>query len=77
MTGRRNRAHAAVKFGTNFWLTSFAKLVLPPCAPADLSRREFPVGKVVIWRKNATNILTRFRGKYFFRLAFYMDQKIG
>ena len=34
----------------------FAKLVLPTCAPADLSRREFPEGKVVIWRVHAANI---------------------
>ena len=38
-----------------------------PRAPADLSRREFPEGKVVIWRVHAANFSSR--------LAFYMDQK--
>ena len=53
------------------WQTMFAKLVLPPCAPADISAQR----KFVIWRKNATNILTRFRGKYFFRGFLYGSKK--
>ena len=62
MTGRRNRAQAAAKFGTLRLQNWFF-----PRAPADLSRREFPEGKVVIWRVHAANFSSR--------LAFYMDQK--
>ena len=58
MTGRRNRAHAAAKFGK----LCLPNWFFPPCAPADLSRRE-------------SRYLPRLRGKYFFLLALYMDYK--
>ena len=60
MTGRRNRAPNAAKFGKRCLPNWF----FPPCAPADLSRRE-------------SRYLARLRGKYFLRLAFYMDYKNG
>ena len=40
-----------------------------PRAPADLSRREFPEGKVVIWRVHAANFSSR--------LALLWIKKIG
>ena len=73
MTGRRNRAQAPKqtlacgilpckpKSGT-FSLRE--KSGSSPRAPADLSRRE-------------SRYLARLRGKYFLRLAFYMDYKNG
>ena len=43
-----------------------------PPAPPPI----FPAGKFVIWRKNATNILTRLRGKYFFHWLFIWIKKL-
>ena len=75
MTGRRNRAQAPKQTLACGSLPASClasqkaghfpcgkSLVPPPRAPADLSRRE-------------SRYLARLRGKYFLRLAFYMDQK--
>ncbi len=59
MTGRRNRAHAAAKFGK----LCLPNWFFPPCAPADLSRRE-------------SRYLPRLRGKYFFLLALLWIKKL-
>ena len=62
MTGRRNRAQAAAKFG---------KRCLPNWFLPPRPRRSFPQG--ISHRES--RYLARSRGKYFLRLAFYMDQK--